>query len=239
MSRLTDIVSAGASKLGVELTESALAGLEEYYRLLSTRNEVMNLTAIRGEEDTANLHFLDSIALLTLADFSGRSVIDIGSGAGFPGIPLRIAEPGMRLTLLDAQQKRVDFMQEVCDSAGLNDAFCLHARAEEAAAVGGELRESFDFAVSRAVAPLSILCELSLPFVAVGGAFIAMKGTDSGDELEAATQAISTLGGAVERTSDYIIPGTDISHRAIVIRKISSTPAKYPRRFAKIKKDPL
>ena len=149
---------------------------------------------------------------------------------------LAIQEPGIRMTLLDSLGKRITFLQEVCDELGLQNVQCVHARAEEFAA---EHRQSFDFAVSRAVANLSVLCELCLPLVKAGGYFLSMKSVESDEELESAKKAIKTLGGQVERTADYQIPGTEVVHRVIFIKKIAETPKKYPRPFAKIKKNPL
>ena len=227
----------GVKTYGLELPETAAPAFRRYFELLDERSRVMNLTAISGEEDVYTLHFLDSLFLLTLDDFRDRSVIDIGSGAGFPGIPMKIVQPELSLTLLDAQQKRVDFMSEVCSDVGVS-AVCLHARAEEAALERG-MRGCFDFAVSRAVARLNVLCELCMPFVRTGGSFIAMKSTGADDELSEAENAIRKLGGEVAKIEDYTVPGTCVTHRAIVIRKVTETPSGYPRRFAKIQKKPL
>ena len=224
----------GLAELG--LGDDAAPSLLRFGELLLEKNKVMNLTAITDPEDVASLHFLDSAALLTLADLKGKTVVDVGTGAGFPGMPLKILEPSIRMTLLDSLGKRITFLQEVCDELGLQNVQCVHARAEEFAA---EHRQSFDFAVSRAVANLSVLCEFCLPLVKVGGYFLSMKSVESGEELEAAQKAIKTLGGRVERTADYQIPGTEVVHRVIFIKKIAETPKKYPRPFAKIKKNPL
>jgi 16S rRNA (guanine527-N7)-methyltransferase len=207
-----------------------------YADLLVEKNKVMNLTAITEPADIAALHFLDSVAMLTLADLKGKKIADIGTGAGFPGMPLRIVEPSIRLTLLDSLNKRIDFLKEVCDDLGLPDVECIHGRAEEFAA---EHRESYDIVTSRAVANLQMLCELCLPLVKTGGYFLSMKSVDSEEELKLAYTAIKTLGGQVEKSVDYTIPGTDVSHRLIFIKKIKETPKKYPRAFAKIKKNPL
>ena len=180
---------AGLAALGLP-TES-IPALTAYASLLAEKNKVMNLTAITDPADVASLHFLDSASLLTLADFRGKSVVDVGTGAGFPGLPLRILEPSVSLTLLDAQNKRVEFLREVCGALTLTDVACVHARAEEFAK---ERRESFDFAVSRAVAALPVLAELCLPLVRVGGSFLAMKSVDSGEELNAAGRAVQLLG---------------------------------------------
>lgn len=159
-----------------------------------------------------------------------------GTGAGFPGLPLRVLEPSIRLTLLDSLNKRIQFLETVCRELDLPDVACVHARAEEFAA---EHRETFDLAVSRAVAALPVLCELCLPLVKPGGKFLAMKSVESDAELAASQHAIAILGGAVEAVRDYAIPGTDVRHRLIVVEKVKKTPEKYPRMFAKIKKNPL
>ena len=229
------ILTEGFAALGLPASEAALAGFETYYRLLDERGSVMNLTAIRGEADTARLHFLDCAALLTLHEFQNRSVIDVGTGAGFPGLPLKLMEPSIRLTLLDSLDKRVRFLQEVCDAVGLEDVTCLHARAEEQP----ELRETFDLAVSRAVARLDVLCELCLPFVKVGGAFLAMKARGAAEELDEAGRAIEVLGGGKAELLPYAIPGTDAEHCVVRIEKVKPTPAKYPRRWAKIQKEKI
>ena len=228
------LLRKGLAQLGLD--DSGVPSLLRYGELLLEKNKVMNLTAITEPQDVATLHFLDSAALLTLADLKGKSVVDVGTGAGLPGRPLKILEPSIRMTLLDSLGKRITFLQEVCDDLGLTDVQCIHARAEEFAA---DHRQSFDFAVSRAVANLSVLCELCLPLAKKGGAFIAMKGPDCADELNAAKRAIKLLGGEVEDVKKYLVPGTDATHSAIIIRKTADTPAKYPRRWAQIKKQPL
>ena len=220
----------------LNLPVEGIPALVRYGDLLIETNKVMNLTSITEPADVAALHFLDSAALLTLTDFKGKSVVDVGTGAGFPGMPLKILEPTIRMTLLDSLGKRITFLQEVCNELGLQNVQCVHARAEEFAA---EHRQSFDFAVSRAVANLSVLCELCLPLVKAGGYFLSMKSVESDEELESAKKAIKILGGQVERTADYQIPGTEVVHRVIFIKKIAETQKKYPRPFAKIKKNPL
>lgn len=221
---------------GLGLSPESAPRLEQYGRLLIEKNKVMNLTAITEPADIATLHFLDSAALLTLTDLKNKKVADVGTGAGFPGMPLRIVEPSIRLTLLDSLNKRVDFLKEVCEDLALTNVDCVHARAEEFAA---KKRESFDIVTSRAVANLQMLSELCLPLVKVGGYFLSMKAVDSDQELADAKHAIEVLGGQVEKIETYAIPGTDVSHRLIFIKKIKETGKKYPRAFAKIKKNPL
>ena len=233
---LEDILTSGLAELSLSVDPQAIARYRLYYDMLAEQNKVMNLTAIDGEEDSARLHFLDCAALLTLADFSGKNVIDVGSGAGFPGLALKVAAPDVQLTLLDSLDKRVRFLRALSEHLGFNDVACLHARAEEAPP---ELRESFDIACSRAVARLNLLCELCLPFVKVGGLFIAMKGPGAEEELREAAKAIRLLGGELERVAVYAIPGTDTRHSAVLIRKTHPTPKTYPRRWAQIKKQPL
>ena len=207
-----------------------------FAEMLLEKNQVMNLTAITEPVDVAQLHLLDCAAVLTLADLKGKTVVDVGTGAGFPGMPLQILEPTAKLTLLDSLNKRIGFLQEVCDALNLKHTRCVHGRAEEYAR---DHREKFDYATSRAVAALNVLCELALPMVKVGGAFLAMKSVDCDEELQQAKSAIAQLGGTVESVRDYTIPGTDIRHRLITIRKVKSSPASFPRAFARIKKSPL
>lgn len=233
---LEELLSTGFEALGLCPDAQALPRYRLYYETLAEQNKVMNLTAIDGEEDTARLHFLDCAALLTLTELKGKSLIDVGSGAGFPGLALKVAEPSLSLTLLDSLDKRVRFLQELSGKLGFEDVVCLHARAEEAPEA---LRGQFDVAASRAVARLNLLCELCLPFVKVGGLFLAMKGPGAEEEAEEAAKAIALLGGKLERVAVYPIPGTDTRHSVVMIRKVRETPKKYPRRWAQIKKQPL
>ena len=231
---MKQLLHDGLAALG--LPQDGIPALERFGEMLVEKNKVMNLTAITEPADVATLHFLDSVAMLKEVDLSGKTMVDVGTGAGFPGMPLRIVCPTVRMTLLDSLNKRIDFLKEVCDELGFADVDCVHGRAEEFAA---KHRESFDFATSRAVANFQLLTELCLPLVKVGGTFIAMKSVESDEELKSAEKAISILGGQVERTVDYQIPGTDVTHRLVFIKKIKETPKKYPRAFAKIKKNPL
>ncbi|MEY8389066.1 16S rRNA (guanine(527)-N(7))-methyltransferase RsmG [Oscillospiraceae bacterium 38-13] len=228
------ILRQGLSELS--LPTDNIPALLRYAELLAEKNKVMNLTAITDPAGVARLHFLDCAALLTLVPFQGKRVVDVGTGAGFPGLPLRILEPSIDLTLLDAQRKRVDFLREVCRELDMEDVRCLHERAEDLAR---DRREHFDLAVSRAVASLPVLAELCLPLVRVGGKFLAMKSVDTQEELNAAGRAVQILGGRLEKPLDYGISGTNIRHRLVIITKIEKTLKKYPRSFAKIKKNPL
>ena len=229
-------LSSGFEAMGLSADDEMLRRYRVYYEYLEEINQVMNLTAISGEKDVAELHFLDCAALLTMQSFTGKKVIDVGTGAGFPGLALKIACPELELTLLDSLDKRVNFLKNTCERLGFDGVRCIHARAEE---IPAGFRQGFDFAVSRAVARLNLLCELCLPYVKKGGMFIAMKGPELDAELDEAKRAIRTLGGVVEKKLDYTIPGTDVTHCAVLIRKCSDTPAKYPRRWAQIKKSPL
>ena len=234
---LANIVLRGAETLDIYLPPEAVSAFSSYYGFLKERSQSVNLTAITDAEDVARLHFLDSISLLNAARFKSARVIDIGSGAGFPGLALKIAEPSIDLTMLDSTGKRVSFLSELCSLLRV-EASCIHARAEEAAH-STDMREKYDIVVSRAVARLNALCELCLPFVCVGGLFAAMKGVCSDDEITEASAAVSVLGATMHNVYDYKIPDTDITHRVILIRKTSETPPNYPRRFARIQKSPL
>ena len=233
---LEQALTEGFAELGLQPDAQALSRYRVYYEALMRGNAVMNLTAITGEEDAARLHFLDSAALLCTAELKGKRVIDVGTGAGFPGLALKIACPEIELTLLDSLDKRIAFLRETCAALGFDDVACVHARAEEQPE---GFRESFDCAVSRAVARLNLLCELCLPYVKPGGLFLAMKGPEAEAEIREAWVALKTLGGEVERVFSYAVPGTDHRHCAVVIRKTGPTPKKYPRRWAQIKKKPL
>ena len=237
---MRDIIASGLADLSLEgrVPPQAADQLAEYGRLLLEKNQVMNLTAIREPEGVARLHMLDCAALVNCAQFEGKTLIDVGTGAGFPGLPLKILVPSLEVTLLDSLNKRVDWLNEVSGQLGLSGVRAIHARAEEQAQVKG-FRDSFDFATARAVADLRLLAELCLPFVKVGGWFLSMKSVESDQELEQAAHAIKLLGGRVRNTVDYTIPGSDVTHRVVVIEKVAPTLKGYPRRWAKIQKDPL
>ena len=233
---MEEILRAGFAELGVDASAEAIGQLRAFCRLLEEKNKVMNLTAIRGEAEVARQHFLDCGALLKFLDLRGKTVADVGSGAGFPGLVLKILCPDMALVTLDSLQKRIAFQGEVVEALGLRSGTPAAARAEEAAA---ELRERFDAVTSRAVAQLSILSELCLPLVRTGGVFAAMKGPAPEEEIAAARRGIALLGGGEPRVERYTVPGTDAVHSLVLIEKVRPTPAAYPRRYAAIKKQPL
>lgn len=227
-------LETGLDALGLD--KSSIPLLERFAALMLERNQVMNLTAITEPQDVASLHLLDSLALLPLTGLETESVVDVGTGAGFPGMPLAIARPSLHVTLLDSLRKRVDFLGEACRDLDLENTQCVCARAEEFAA---EHRETFDAAVSRAVAALPVLCELCLPLVRPGGRMFAMKSSHTEEEIRQSETAVSILGGQVAWVRDYTVPATDVTHRLICIQKVSPTPRRYPRRFPQIKKTPL
>ena len=231
---MEEIIGEGLRALGIKAPTGAAAVLRAYAERVLEQNESVNLTAIRSPEEAARLHILDSAALLTCEDFRGKTVIDVGTGAGFPGVPLALLTPGLRLTAVDSVGKKAEFVRETCRELGIT-AEVLWARAEELT----DRREFYDLAVSRAVAELNVLAELCLPLVRVGGMFLAMKGPDCGEEAERAASAIHTLGGELRDIVRYDIPGTDIVHSVALIRKTRPTPGQYPRRYAQIKKRPL
>lgn len=231
---MEEILRRGLAELGLEAPDGAISAMCAYGALLLEKNEITNLTAIRDPEGVARLHFLDCAALLKAADFAGRRVLDVGSGAGFPGVPLRILCPTMELTMVDSVGKKMDFVREACAAIGVQ-AECRWGRIEEMP----ELRESFDIAVSRAVAELDVLAELCLPQVKPGGLFVAMKGPDCGEEVENSDFAIRTMGGRVREIVRYTVPGTDVTHAAVIVEKRKPTPPQYPRRYAQMKKKPL
>lgn len=232
---MEEILRQGLAAMEILAPEGAAALMAAYGERLLAANAVTNLTAIRDPDSAARLHFLDSAALLKAAELDGKRVIDVGAGAGFPGVPLRILCPDMELTLIDSVGKKMEFVRSTCRELGIGNVECLSARVEELP----RLRESFDVAVSRAVGTLDLLAELCLPLVRVGGLFLAMKGPDCEEEVRAAGYAVETLGGRLREILRYDIPDTDVTHAAVVIEKVSPTPERYPRRYAQIKKKPL
>ena len=223
----------GLPRLGLDLDEKTCDTLCAFGAAVVDQNKVMNLTAITEPDQVAKLHLLDSLSLLAVKDLRGKRVVDVGCGAGFPGVPVKIACPEAELTLLDSLGKRMNWLETVLPTLGVQ-ANCVTARAEEAVA---NCRERYDVATSRAVARLNVLLELTAPFVKVGGFVLAMKGTAAMEELEEAKKAIKTLGLKLEEVREFPVDGT--AHTVIVLKKVAPTPAKFPRRYAKIKQAPL
>ena len=230
---MIETLKQGLPGLGLDLSDEICQQLCAFGEAVVEQNKVMNLTAITEPDQVAKLHLLDSLTLLTLADLRGKKVIDVGCGAGFPGVPVKIACPEMKLTLLDSLGKRMNWLESFVPTLGVNAEF-VTARAEEAVTT---CREQYDFATSRAVARLNILLELTAPYVKVGGAVLAMKGSAAQEELLEAQNAIRKLGLKVEKVQEF--PIDDTAHTVIVLRKVSHTPPQYPRRYAKIKQAPL
>ena len=233
MDTMLSTLRNGLSELELNLPQGADQTLCRFGCAVVEQNKVMNLTAITEPDQVAKLHLLDSLTVMKVENLAGKRLIDVGCGAGFPGVPLKIACPELELTLLDSLGKRMNWLEHVLPELGV-DAQCVTARAEEAVA---DRRESYDFATSRAVARLNILLELTAPYVKVGGAVLAMKGSAGNEELAEAKNAIRQLGLKVERVEKFPMDGTE--HMVIVLRKVAPTPAKYPRRYAKIKQLPL
>lgn len=233
MEEMLRVLRSETAAMGLDLPEETLQTLCRFGEAVVRQNEVMNLTAITEPAAVAKLHLLDSLTLLKAADFAGKRVLDVGSGAGFPGVPLKIACQGADVTLLDSLGKRMNWLSSVLPDLGVS-ADCVTARAEDYAA---DHRESYDLVTSRAVARLNILLELTAPFVKVGGAVLAMKGSAAREELDEAKNAVRQLGLKVEKILDFPIDGA--THSIIVLRKVSPTPARFPRRYAKIKQSPL
>lgn len=233
MDEMMQTLTAGLPALGLNMTEKQKKTLCDFGCAVIKQNEVMNLTAITEPGQVAKLHLLDSLTVLTSGDFAGKKLIDVGCGAGFPGVPLAIGCPELDVTLLDSLGKRVHWLEEILPQLGVK-ATCITARAEEAVA---DRRESYDIATSRAVARLNILLELTAPYVKVGGRVIAMKGMAAREELEECGNAIKKLGLKLEDVREFLVDGTN--HALIVLRKVAHTPTAYPRRYAKIKQTPL
>ncbi len=232
---MKEIIYSGLRSLyySEEKSEKYSDQLTKYGEALILKNKTMNLTSITKPSEVANLHMLDCAVLTTCTKFEGKSVIDVGSGAGFPGIVLKILIPDLKLTLLDSAQKKLDWINELRADLNLSDIVTLHGRAEDLGKCP-QFREQYDIATARAVADLRVLSELCLPFIKVGGLFLAMKSQKSNQEITASKKTITALGGIISQVYDYYIPETNVAHRIIIIRKISATPEKFPRRWAKI-----
>ncbi len=234
MDDMRQALCQGLPQLGLALSQQAQQTLCDFGYGMIRQNEVMNLTAITDPVQVAKLHLLDSLSVLTMADLAGKTIIDVGCGAGFPGVPVQIACPEAKVTLLDSLGKRMTWLEGFLPQLGVHPVEILTARAEEAVATR---REQYDYATSRAVARLNILLELTAPYVKVGGAVLAMKGAAASEELAEAKNAIGKLGLKVETVKQFPMDGT--AHTVILLRKVAPTPKQYPRRYAKIKQAPL
>ena len=232
---MTEILKEGSKKLGVILDDKQIDTLIRYKELLVEWNEKINLTAITDDFGVCTKHFLDSLTPILTGKVNGK-VIDVGTGAGFPGVVLKIAKPEIKLTLLDSLNKRINFLKEASTEMGLEGIEFIHARAEDGAR---KEREKYDTVVSRAVANMTVLAELCLPFVKVGGYFLALKGPMAEEELSAAKRAITILGGEISEIFSAEIPFTDLSHKIIIIKKVRHTPMQYPRKAGIPSKTPI
>lgn len=232
---MADILKEGIKKLGIELSEEQIDTLIKYKEILVEYNEKINLTAITDDFGVYTKHFLDSLTTL-LTDKVKGEVIDVGTGAGFPGLVLKIAKPEINLTLLDSLNKRISFLKEASEKMGIDGVRFIHARAEDGAR---REREKFDTVVSRAVANMTVLAELCIPFVKVGGYFLALKGPMAEEELAEAKRAIKILGGEISGIFSAEIPFTELSHKIIIIKKVRHTPMQYPRKAGIPSKTPI
>lgn len=232
------LLKSGAKDFNIDLSEEMLDKFSTYAGLLVEWNEKMNLTAITNEEGIAIKHFLDSLSLFSVLPESANKIIDVGTGAGFPGIPLSIAKNSLNITLLDSLAKRVGFLQEVCTTLKLSNIEAVHGRAEDFG-VKKEYREQFDVATARAVAALPVLLEYCLPFVKTGGMFIAMKGPDAADEIKESRKALEVLGGEIAEVRNFTLPNSGNERCIVMIKKCRHTPPAYPRKSGKPTKSPI
>lgn len=225
--------------LGIRLTDVQKRQFDRYYELLIEWNRVMNLTGIT-EYDEVNLkHFTDSLTIVRIKEMKNVStMIDVGTGAGFPGIPIKIAFPHIKVTLLDSLNKRIKFLNQIVEELELNDVVTLHGRAEDYAKKE-EYREQFDLCASRAVANLSTLSEYCLPFIKKGGCFVSYKSADSDEEIKMSEKALDILGGKIEKIDKFTLPGSDMGRALVMIEKVKNTPWKYPRKAGVPSKEPL
>lgn len=231
-----------AKELGIILTKKQLEQFEQYYQLLIEKNKVMNLTAITEPYDVIEKHFIDSLSIVKAVPIEQmqeiHTVLDLGTGAGFPGIPLKIAFPHLKITLLDSLNKRIRFLEEVIQNLALEQIEGIHGRAEDIAKKE-EYREQYDLCVSRAVANLSTLGEYCVPFIHIGGVFVAYKGEKVDEEMQGVTKALEALGACVEKVEQFQLPGTDLDRKMVLIKKLRKTPKKYPRKAGLPSKEPL
>lgn len=234
----SDLLKRELDKLKIEWSDEMIDRFNIFYDLLLEWNKKINLTAITEYDDVVIKHFIDSILILTFTDIDNKRLIDVGTGAGFPGIPLKILKPDCEIFLIDSLNKRVRFLEYVSDSLGLRNITLLHGRAEDLARDKG-LRETFDYSVSRAVSNLSTLSEYCIPFLKRGGSFISYKSDKSDDEIKSSLNAIKILGSKIETVEERYLPGGEIKRKFVVIKKINEVSYKYPRKAGIPVKDPL
>ncbi|MBD5088699.1 MAG: 16S rRNA (guanine(527)-N(7))-methyltransferase RsmG [Clostridiales bacterium] len=235
----TDKFVSSLKEWNIELSEIQIQQFIQYYELLIEKNKVMNLTGITEWEEVVQKHFVDSLALVKAIDLSEPlKILDMGTGAGFPGIPLKIAFPNLQIVLLDSLNKRIKFLQEVIENLGLKEIEAYHGRAEEFAKKQ-EFREKFDYVVSRAVANLATLSEYCIPYVKRSGKFIPYKSGEITEELEQSKKAIQILGGNLLEVKEFLLPDSDIGRSLVIVEKVQSTKNKYPRMGGKPSKEPL
>lgn len=227
----------GALKLNISLSDTQINQYLTYMDMLIETNKSLNLTAITEPQEIVTKHFLDSVTACRFIP-QGASVIDVGCGAGFPGLPVKIARDDISLTLLDSLAKRLSFIENVLNATGTKNARCVHARAEDGARDKAH-REKYDVALSRAVANMAVLCEYCLPYVKVGGLFLALKGPAAPEELKVAEKAIKTLGGEIAEVSEAEVPFTDLLHKIVIVKKIRPCPKEYPRKAGTPSKKPI
>jgi 16S rRNA (guanine527-N7)-methyltransferase len=236
---IKEVLVKGALTYGISLSDYQVEQFMKYKDLLKEWNEKINLTAITDDMEIVKKHFIDSISIVKSEVFKdGMSVIDVGTGAGFPGIPLKIIMPGVKVLLLDSLNKRINYLNEVIKELKLEGIETIHARAEELS-TKPNYREKFDIATARAVANFSVLSEYCIPYVAPGGYFIAMKGPSIDEELTAGKSAIGTLGGKFVKIITTEISGEEFKHNIVVVEKVKNTEPKYPRKYAQIEKKPI
>ncbi|HEY8499624.1 MAG TPA: 16S rRNA (guanine(527)-N(7))-methyltransferase RsmG [Clostridia bacterium] len=233
-----NLLKSCSKSLGIILSDEQTDLFSRYLFELMEWNKKFNLTAIKEEKEIVLKHFIDSISAVPFFPKDASCMIDVGSGAGLPGIPIKIVLKDLAVTLLDSLEKRVNFLNHIIRYHSYENTTAIHNRAEELAHAGKH-REAYDIGISRAVAPLSVLCEYVIPFVKIGGYFIAMKGSDIQDELKASEKAVNVLGGSIEDVNNFLLPGTEIKRHLILIKKIRQTPTMYPRKSGKPSKSPL
>lgn len=232
----------GLEELGIELSNAQIEHFVKFYEMLVEKNKVMNLTAITEFEEVIVKHFIDSLAIVKVIDKDRLSddinIIDIGTGAGFPGIPLKIAFPKIKITLLDSLNKRINFLREVSDELNFDNIDFIHGRSEDFGK-NPQYREKFDICVSRAVANLATLSEFCIPFVKVGGSFVSYKAGDCGEEVSTSTKAVDKMGGIIKKQLEYVVPTSDLNRVLLLIEKEKATPKSFPRKAGTPAKEPI